>query len=44
MIQEQLEGLLDMSNEEDEYLRQHLEREKKNDIIGKRLSQRINEL
>jgi hypothetical protein len=32
------------NDEEDEYLMEHLEREKKNEIIGKRLSSKINEL
>ena len=43
-IKEQLESLIDMSNDEDEFLKQHLQRQKKNDPIGKRLSQRINQL
>ena len=42
-MQEELTGLLDMSNDDDdEFLRQHLEKERKNEGIGKRLSQRLN--
>lgn len=44
-IQEDLDQLIEMGNdEEDEFLKQHLEREKKNEAIGRRLSQRISEL
>ena len=45
MIQEELNDLIDIYNdEEDEFLREHLLRQKKNDVVGKRLSNRINEL
>ena len=40
-IQEELTGILDISNEEDEFLKQHLEREIKNESMNKRLSTRI---
>ena len=43
-MQEELTNILDMSNDEDEYLRQHLEKEKKHEIVNKRLSQRISDL
>jgi hypothetical protein len=43
-MQQELTGLLDMSSEEDEFLKQHLEREKKHDFLNKRLSQRISDL
>jgi hypothetical protein len=44
-IQEDLDQLIEIGNdEEDEFLKQHLEREKKNEAIGRRLSQRISEL
>ena len=43
-MQDELGDMIDMSNEEDEFLVQHLEREKKNEHMNKRLSQRLNDL
>ena len=44
-IQQELSGLLDIvEDDDDEFLREHLHREKKNEVIGKRLSNRISQL